>query len=193
MYCIYLHLSHIVSFCLFIRWKVQQTLAISTIMQRTWMYHQMTCQAGTRTFNALWKLDIAIKAGLHIRRKHKHKRKSVHTYDKHKHKVTYAGAVLLNFDHIALWESNMADAEGFRWQVFLCLRSRNPGLHGRRNDARINASTRKRKYILFSCVCACVAPVYTYVSYANACVVCVNQPFNTKCNTQGDSISIISL
>ena len=30
--------------------------------------------------------------------------------DKHKLKVTYAGAVPLNFDHIASWESNMADA-----------------------------------------------------------------------------------
>ena len=37
-----------------------------------------------------------LKPDVHLRRKHKHK--SVHTCDKHKPKVTYAGAVPLNFD-----------------------------------------------------------------------------------------------
>ena len=45
----------------------------------------------------LWASWHVVKAGLHVRRKHKpkgkHKHKVVYTCDKHKHKVTYAGAV----------------------------------------------------------------------------------------------------
>ena len=40
---------------------------------------------------------MPVKPGLHVQRKHKHKRKHeqkvVYTCDKHKHKVEYAGAV----------------------------------------------------------------------------------------------------
>ena len=54
-------------------------------------------------------LRYHFKAGLHVRRKHKHKCK--HKGDKHKHKVTYVGAILIN---ISSWVSNITDDEGFR-------------------------------------------------------------------------------
>ena len=58
------------------------------------------------------------------------------------------------------------------------------GLHEQRNDACINASTRKRKYVLSLCLClwimlASPRGLYTYVwliyIYAYACIVSVNQ------------------
>ena len=78
--------------------------------------------------------EPGLKAALHVQRKRKHKRKSVHTCDTHiKHKVTYAGAVQIFIGH---------------------LENRFPLT--RRNYASINASTRKRKYFLFFCLHLCL-------------------------------------
>lgn len=73
-----------------------------------------------------------------------------------------------HFDHIASWKSKMADAEGFRWQILLCMRMRYLSLHGLRNDASINASTRKRKHFLFLCL-----RLYLHLSSLHVRILCL--------------------
>ena len=59
---------------------------------------------------------------------------------------------------------------------------RYPCLNGRRSDANISASTRKRNDFQFLCLCLCLRPriLYTLVYCAYTCVVRVNHLDETR-------------
>ena len=86
-----------------------------------------------------------IKAGSHVRRKHKrkrkhkHKRKDVHTSEISTSTRKYAGAVFrlgtVNLFHVSPLTQSLII---FLMLVLICLR--HPGSHVRRNDASISAS-----------------------------------------------------
>ena len=65
--------------------------------------------------------------------------------------------------------------------LLFCSCLRYPGLHGRRNDANISVSTRKGNefdHFSYACAYACVAPVYTLVYGAYACVARAKHPLS---------------
>ena len=126
-----------------------------------------------------------IKAGSHVRRKHKrkrkhkHKRKDVHTSEISTSTRKYAGAVFrlgtVNLFHVSPLTQSLII---FLVLVLICLR--HPGSHVRRNDASISASARKRKYFRFLALALVLASSRFTRSFscacAYACVVRVNQP-----------------
>ena len=106
-----------------------------------------------------------IKAGSHVRRKHKrkhkHKRKDVHTSEISTSTRKYAGAVFrlgtVNFFHVSPLTQSLII---FLVLVLMLASSRFTRTTQRRKHKR----KRKKKEIFpFSCACACVVPVHTYV------------------------------
>ena len=107
-------------------------------------------------------VSIYLKAGSHVRRKHKRKRKDVHTSEISTSTRKYAGAVFrlgtVNFFHVSPLTQSLII---FLVLVLMLASSRFTRTTQRRKHKR---KRKKKKIFPFSCACA------------YACVVRVNQP-----------------